>query len=1248
MASSGTTSGLLRCPKNLKECIDWVLRATGKDLKGQSDIDKLNKALEAVLEESGLTVELDQLNALASGLGFLAGLPACLCKTKKSVEEGLKKIYEELNKNISLISCSNSKLNCDLCDSKLYPCKCCVIQSINKVKECGCIKNPSNKTSCHCDGKKVSCAKVLAGLEACLHLQCLQADMEDICQCNDPEKCCQNGKCTQASGGSGGKSCDFCQKLQSVPTTGLGLSPPNPIRLAKRLEKFFGGKSSFETPCDCSCKGSTSIFSSSCCCLSCGTGKCLKSCSCNNSGCSCDKAPKDCPRQTFCSKINSIKIPAQSTERTCCEGGQKCHCEVDKKCQATSSSGQGLKCCIEKDSKNNYKHSVKCLIRRLVSYFKSLQPSSDPSKENFKNCCELLCVIKTCHFLNNTLKDTSKGDGQTFYNALKELRLGGPCGQELWRTLDSFLNFIRFVFLPKVKPLENKIKEARDSCSNCQTNSKSGQHSSCSGCSSGTSGTSCEGCKAVLEELKKLKGHKDVLSLMTRGYSSAYDSKASWTSLTSSGSGSKCCGSLSSCSSCLSCSSTSPCDPSKCCPDCPQKKAAKIFLGMLPCLYYGLKILYERCKYNSGFAGWNLAKIPEASGLKDFLSAWGFESSHLSSKNASGLPPVLDILYGSSESKGSFDKIYDFVSQKYFVPSLVSSSKSDPKPPSTVRSMLLWLYGLRFHKHFSDLVSHCSSLCLPFGNSFHPDAFCYYIHVSCFLLPVSFISVIQCPDGSPSFLPSPSDWTSFSYPSDTLELFENFCDFVRKVFVALNFLYFQCKNDRNSAGWQYCWYGKDCIVKPLSSGSVSSSSSGSCSSCKYSGAYLCTAINKDTVHDHCQKGSCLGFSGSTSCNPSGVHPQSNGKTCTPCPHPLQRFLCHSDSNSNSNSQDYPFGLSDIVPMGFSKNYLPTPGKSGNSLYYVLKVFCESGFYPLTRLVEFALCISRYPPETFLELFVFFKKFAEALNSEPLKDHFVQWINGEPGSYPGRALKDAVQGLYGSKESHSGSTSHRTADLFSLFGCDGPKPSSGSPPTCGKYLFPLYNVDGLFAPELCDLYLSIVCHYAPKFKKEFESFYTAAKENFKCCLSSSSGSPCPSIVSCPCALPFLYRHGFSFWSPKGLSCPGHSKHNGTSKDCTQKSCSDFVTQLRLVAEGKPFEALLTVIDNFIWSIRLPFVYAFLYIWILVISYFYYVQFYKLDLLHIDSHLHLPRSFKILPSTLFSDASSKLKDLSYFTL
>ncbi|KAK1935278.1 variant erythrocyte surface antigen-1 family protein [Babesia divergens] len=1260
---------------------------------GTNNIDNLKNALIAELNGSGLN---DDLNALASGLGFLAGLPACLCKTKKSVEEGLKKIYEELK--TSLISCKDFKLNCDSCDSKLYPCKCCVIQSINKVKECPCLKG--NKT-CHCDGKDVSCAKVLAGLEACLHLQCLQSDMNEICECNDFEQCCKSGTCTQASVGSGG-SCTFCQDLKSgksVPTTGLGLLRPSPIRLAERLEKFFDSGPGPKNDCSCTCGSGKN---ESCCCLACQSCS-SQHCSCSSSGssgqCSCAQAlqSQGCPRLTFCQTINSIKVSSGSSDMTCCSKGADCHCVSD------STSGSNSNCSGDCCKEHN-KQSVKCMIRRLVSYFKDLK-SDTSNKGCFKNCCELMCVLKTCDFLqlfydrrnlNECSKCKSGGSGCSssggcclgtisgctekdcckdcedccavkFSRALEELRFAGPCGQDLWRTLDSFLNFCCKVFYAKVKDIQTTLQDRN-----------SGHAKNCK-CKSGTCTCSpssgCQGCTAVLKELRD--NHKDLLGLMTRGYSSAY-SEASWDSLTSSISGSgPCCGSSSpSCGCPSNCSSGSSC-PSQCCPDCPQRKAAKIFLGMLPCLYYGLKILYDRCKYNSGFAGWQYISVysdgKPSSDLAKFLFAWGFQTIESSGSStihmnpllqAMVLPVLLENLF-TPKSNGILKNLYENC-KIYFtsfssrsISSLPSgSTPKSPSDPSTVRSMLLWLYGLRFQKGFSDLVLYCKSLCSPFGNSFHPDDFCYYIHTCSFILPVSIISFIETSDSALSLISSSSDWKDFSYPEDLSSLFEKLCEYARKIFVALAFLYYQCERVGSQAGWRYCYYGKNCkpaVNSSSSSLSSSGSSSGSDCSCKYKNIYLCTNSGQNTdIHSkHCaQTGGCLGFGSGSTCkdnNHNKVNGKSQGKSCSnPCPHPLQRFL-----TATSDSETYPFGLSDIVPMGFESSNLSSTARDGWSRYAVLKAFCKDGFYPLSRLVQFVLCVSRYPPETLGELYAFFMKFVE---SSVFRDHFASYVDGEPGRFLGNSLKGAVQGLYGAKDSHKGSggSSHQDpsktpADLQSLYNCH---PKKDSDATCGQYLHPLtYNAynNNIFIDDFLDTYLSWVCYSAEDFKKKLEEFHhEASTKSLKCCLSSSC-----KIVECPCAHPFLYSYGFTFWSPNSLNCEthgsGNGKHNSTSDpNCTRKTCKDFLDQLSLVIQGSPLQTLLTVIDNFLWHIRLPFIYAFLYIWILVISYFYYVQFYKLDLLHIDSHLHLPRSFKILPSTLFSDASSKLKDLSYFTL
>ncbi|KAK1932161.1 variant erythrocyte surface antigen-1 family protein, partial [Babesia divergens] len=801
------------------------------------------------------------------------------------------------------------------------------------------------------------------------------------------------------------------------------------------------------------------------------------------------------------------------------------------------------------------------MIRRLVKFFCDLETS-----KNFKSCCDLLCVAKTCYFLK-TFYDKRDSDSKAFHEALETLKLSSPCGQDLWRVLDDFLQCCFRIFRSGHKNIiEEKVRALQKACSKCKKATQSGK--SCSCCSS-SSPSSCQACKDLLQD-------SELKTLFLHGYVSSYDSKdASWPDCKSK-SGS-CCQ-----PSCLKCPSSGSCPSNGCCEKCPKRLCAKIFLGMLPCLYFGLKILYDRCKDPVTWPDWHDISIlsdKPSSGLAKFLQAWGYDVRPLISKKGSEFFSLLENLF-TPDSKGSLDKIYNIVSKEYFPRSPSSGSKD----PSTVRQMLLWFYGLPFTSGFHDLVLHCKSLCLPFGNSFNADAFCYYIHTCSFILPVAIISFIEDSSSAQTAFSSSSEWKSFYYPSDPSALADMLFKYIRKIYIPLSFLRFQCSRNPDQAGWQYCWYGKDCKVEPLSSGSVSSSSSGSCSSCKYSGAYLCTGqpSGTDDAHDHCVNGHpCVGFDSSGSSGSCSSHSSAN---CKPCPHPLQRFLVdgssESKSNSNSNSQAYPFGLSGIVPMGFSKENLSSTARDGWSLYHVLKVFCKDGFYPLTRLLQFSLCVSRYPPETLGELFAFFFRFSE---SDVFKN-FGDYVDGEPGRYPGKALQDAVRALYGSEDSHKNSS--HPSDLRSLIACDGPKGSSGSPPTCGKYLHPLtYNAynNKNFIEDFLDTYLSWVCHLTKDFEKKLKDFHHEASKKFKSCCSTGS---CQKIVHCPCALPFLYSFGFGFWGPKTLNT-------------NNKKCSDFIDQLGKVlgldSHGSvaPIKNLLRIIDEFIWHIRLPFIYAFLY-------------------------------------------------------
>ncbi|KAK1935530.1 variant erythrocyte surface antigen-1 family protein [Babesia divergens] len=1268
---------------------------------GTNNIEKLKDALDAELKDS---VNSNDLTQLVHGLCLFMGYPSCVCSLKANVDKSLQDISEKLNEDSRAVKSCVSKplnLNCS-CNSKEILCKCCVIRCIKELRQskskCKCPRLNDPSTECKCKEPKGKCCKdFLSGLEACLSLLNLKGDMKD-CKC-DPKTCCKDGTCTT-------KGCTVCPNSKTLKTpkdytvTGLGLLRPSPIRLAQKLEKFFGD-SGPKGSCKCQCGTSNK----SCCCLACeDTQKCAQACSCSSSGCSCDKVPKkpsECPRKKFCEAIQNVKVLANSSEMTCCESGTKCHCVSDSGSNVCSGSGS-LNCCVEKDTSgvgsDHFQHSIKCMIRRVVKFFASFDPSKSGCP---KLCCEIFCVLKCCEFLKTFYdkgnkkcsKCTSKGpcNGSTlktpapstsccggkpstcsksncclgcldcsaikFSRALQKLQYSGPCGLDLYRLLKDLLNFCSNVMAPNQDFIHDTVLAAVKGCLKCK---KSGTDSSgWKACECSSSSSNCSACTSLLQDSK-------LMSILRHGYLSSYDSsKAKWEDLCQKLS-SQCCvdpKTKSKNPSCSKCPCPSPGFPlpassqscnGECCDNCDVRKAAKIFLGMLPCLYYGLKIVYERSKYGSGFAGWHDISVNSndkpSSDLGRFLYAWGYDLRPLISKKGSEFFSLLENLYGS-DSSGPLQSLSTLVTKKYFSHSLSSGSSV----PSTVRQMLLWLYGLRFQKHFSDIVENCKSLCSPFGKSFNADALCYYIHTCSFILPVAIISLIE---DSLSITSLHSEFSKFFYPSDPSDLFEKLCEYARKIFVALAFLYYQCERNAGQGGWNDCAFGQGCVeaLKISSpSNSASSSTSSSDCSCKHSGAYLCTAINKDKVHDHCQKGSCRGFgSGSNSCS---SHNSGGSSSCKPCPHPLMRFLIDDSSDSDSKSkalQNFrtPFHSSTVTPMGFSPDKLSSPGRKGQDLYHDIYGFCKDGFYPLTRLVQFILCVSQRPPENLGELFGFFKQFVSQLNSKDFKDHFVQWIEGEPGRPSGDSLKTALETLKGS--SHSGS-SHSPASLFSLSSCHAKKESEAA---CGPYLHPLTEeVSGVFTKELCSMYLSWICHLTKDFKALLERFHEEAEKKFKtCCLTS-----CQKIVECPCALPFIYSHGFTFHSPSGLNCvdnegtkhknnEGKEKHPGGegAPGCTRKTCSQFVEQLGLVAEGQPFKDLLEEIERFLWSIRFPFFLFILAFWAFVISYFLYVQLYKLDLLHLKSHAHFSRSFKILPSTLFSDASSKLKDLSYFTL
>ncbi|KAK1936341.1 variant erythrocyte surface antigen-1 family protein [Babesia divergens] len=687
------------------------------------------------------------------------------------------------------------------------------------------------------------------------------------------------------------------------------------------------------------------------------------------------------------------------------------------------------------------------------------------------------------------------------------------------------------------------------------------------------------------------------------------------------------------------------CDPSQCCPDCNVKKAARVFLCFLPCMWYALKFLKEKCDKDESKGGWKTFKINDNNNsLRHFLVGMGFDVGQLDGDKTG--QKIFELLKDLFPSNGPLQSLYEKC-KNYFTPpshslSHVSSTSKSPsqpkdlKTPSTVRDILLWLSGLPFASGFKALLKHCESLCLATGNPVEFNDFETSLYSSCFLLPSAVLTVIQCPGAPEGFSPSSSDWGKFCYPSDPFDLLDMLFENVRKVFVPLKFLCMQCERSAAEGGWGNCRYGRQCSVDP--STSVSSGSSSGCgSSCSNSNIYLCSYVsgqNKDVHDEHCAKsGQCINLN-SGSCTSGHNTPPS---ACIPCPHPLMRFLLDGSEDSEDPQKIVSlFQPPEVFPkMGFSKSNLPANGWSGYPLYKILDVFVgkadsDAQVCFLRDLLRFLLCLTRTPPSTFGEIFSFYYKLAEWVDKnekdqkkKDFKASLETEISSHPGTYGfGPKLTTAVYAVYGSEHQSPSDHSNTKYTLRLLSHCWGAKKND----PCGNFLFPLAtNAWDLFAPSNSDVYLSWLCYFAKDFRKTFEEL----KGKFPSCCSSS----CEKIVECPCALPFLYKNGFTFMKASNLS---------------GKKCSNFIAQLGKFVGNSTLDKLIAEIEAFLWSIRFPFFFGFLYVWFFVLSYFFYVILIKLDTFHTGSHLHLPRSFKILPSTLFSDASSKLKDLSYFSL
>ncbi|GBE61170.1 Extracellular matrix-binding ebh, putative [Babesia ovata] len=112
-----------------------------------------------------------------------------------------------------------------------------------------------------------------------------------------------------------------------------------------------------------------------------------------------------------------------------------------------------------------------------------------------------------------------------------------------------------------------------------------------------------------------------------------------------------------------------------------------------------------------------------------------------------------------------------------------------------------------------------------------------------------------------------------------------------------------------------------------------------------------------------------------------------------------------------------------------------------------------------------------------------------------------------------------------------------------------------------------------------------------------------------------GCRCPSIVQCTGVMPTLYQYGLTF-----KDAPALISQNTT--------CFSFSTQLSQVLHSEYFRDLFHKCDEFLWHIRMPFLFTIVTLWLTTTLYILHSLLYRMDILCIRSHLFTTRASHLI--------------------
>ncbi|GIX64579.1 uncharacterized protein BcabD6B2_40140 [Babesia caballi] len=643
------------------------------------------------------------------------------------------------------------------------------------------------------------------------------------------------------------------------------------------------------------------------------------------------------------------------------------------------------------------------------------------------------------------------------------------------------------------------------------------------------------------------------------------------------------------------------------------------------------------------------------------------------------------------------------ISETYFRHRQSLKAEKNTAFSHTIREMLYWLSGLQFSPGHDYLLGRISNIFMNILNkpsrtkdsvltlqiadsardalhSLTPSYVKGYLVATCLYIP-SLLSSIQGAGKSgasdePFLHKLYSNGLNLKYPSGA-SLFNALCDCVYALQFEFSFLYHMCATAYSYGyGWLYCWFGE--CVYPMKNFSTPALSH-LCTEYNCGDSASCTHNNHSCKHNFNQGVMCGKSSSQTS--------------------PLQAFLtdkltrfCLKLPGNSKHMEAHPTGYMCHVPMGFD-GHLRADAKQGGNLNYILQPFCGGSTTPLRQLGEKLLCISRRTPKTLADLFGFYWNLNRVWKGVASSGYLKQLIEGTVectiASISAKLnatelLSTAIGNLKEhchEKATRTNVVTHQTtqtsdhsckntpADLWSL--CESVSAAPGGMRTdkhdacrksnCGGYLYPLtFSTGAAFGASdiFASTYLSWLVYMGEHFRDWLQDFLdefnslkcTNCKHDSNCIAHEpgkhSSECKCPSIPRCSGVLPLFYAYGFSFGSANTLMGGGRGGNRGDNQ--TKRSCDKFSQQLAAVlSPTAPLQYLLNEVDYFMYAVRKIFLMIAGPVWTLAAVTLLYNYILKLDLLHIQSHLHFPSTHKILPSALLTagKTSSRTKLIYY---